>query len=164
VASPAKVDEHAAAQASGTGAATNSSSAPQKAAKANDASSTDRESAAWKRATSNGSPTAYMDFHSAYPDSKRLTVLRADVDSSYSMSISMGSTGSGTATGGPVQIDVSGHPELSGGYEVETAMALGIGAKANSDGNIVMDNRPLKNVELFIARIGGKSRIVAARQ
>ena len=80
------------------------------------------------------------------------------------MSISMGSTGSGTATGGPVQIDVSGHPELSGGYEVETAMALGIGAKANSDGNIVMDNRPLKNVELFIARIGGKSRIVAARQ
>jgi hypothetical protein len=79
------------------------------------------------------------------------------------MSISMGSTGSGTASGGPISIEVAGHPELSGGYDLQTALALGIGAKADADGLIVVDTRPLKNVELFIAQIGGKPRIVAAK-
>jgi hypothetical protein len=79
------------------------------------------------------------------------------------MSISVNGAGYGTATGGPVQINVSGHPELSGGYDVKTAADLGIGAKVNADGYIVMDNRLLKNVELFIAQIGGKPRIVAAK-
>ena len=133
------------------------------ALKVDGAPSPDLELAAWARAKSLGTPAAYLGFHRTYPNSARLKVLRADVDSSYSMTISMGSSGSGKASGGPVSIDVSGHPELSGGYDVETAAALGIGAKANADGNIVVDNRPIKNVELFIAQIGGKPRIVAAK-
>jgi hypothetical protein len=48
-------------------------------------------------------------------------------------------------------------------YDLKPAVALGVGAKV-ADGHIVMDNRPLKNVELFIARIGGKPRVVAAKQ
>jgi len=75
----------------------------------------------------------------------------------------MGSTGQGSAAGGPVTINVSGHPEFSGDYAVAAALTLGIGAKVNVDGDTVLDNRPIKNVELYIAKIGGKPRIVATR-
>jgi len=57
---------------------------------------------------------------------------------------------------------VSGHPEFSGGYDVETAAALGIGAKENENGNYVLNAWPLKSVELLIAKFNGNSRIVAA--
>lgn len=143
---------------------TSTAAAQTSSSKASAPAPSDAESAAWARAKSKGTPAAYLAFYRAYPKSKRLTVLRADVDSSYSMSISVGGSRQGSASGGPITIEVSGHPELSGGYDIETAAALGIGAKADADGHIELDNEPLKNVELFIAQIGGKPRIVAAEQ
>ena len=62
-----------------------------------------------------------------------------------------------------MHVTVSGHPDLAGDYGVYEAMSLGLGPKANADGNIVLNTKPLKDVELFVARIGGKSRIVATK-
>lgn len=111
----------------------------------------DPEVAAWKSAMSSASPTAYMSFHKAYPNSTHLTVFRADVDMSTDLE-------------GNMHVTVSGHPDLAGDYGVYEAMSLGLGAKANADGNIVLNTEPLKDVELFVARIGGKSRIVAVKR
>jgi len=121
------------------------------------------EAEAWKRARARDVPQAYTDFHKAYPSSKSLTLLTADVDSSFSIFVSANSSGTGSARGGPVEIEVKGHPELDGEYSTEYAVQLGIGAKVNSDGNIVMANGLLKDVELYIAQFGGKSRVVAAK-
>jgi hypothetical protein len=123
--------------------------------------SNDPESAAWKYAVSIGSPAAYISFHKAYPTSKFLAVLKADVESSSSYSYNVSG---GTGTQGPTEIRVGGHPELTGSYDLDAELALGIGAKVNPDGSVVSDNRPLTNVELFIAQINGHARIVAARR
>ena len=121
------------------------------ATKAATVASADPEAAAWKSATSSASPAAYMSFHKAYPNSTHLTVFRADVDMSTDLE-------------GNMHVTVSGNPDLAGDYIVNEAMSLGLGAKANADGNIVLNTEPLKDVELFVARIGGKSRIVAVKQ
>jgi hypothetical protein len=91
-----------------------------------------------------------MGFHKAYPNSTHLAVFRADVDMSTDLE-------------GNMHVTVSGHPDLAGDYAVYEAMSLGLGAKANADGNIVLNTEPLKDAELYVARIGGKSRIVAVK-
>jgi len=58
---------------------------------------------------------------------------------------------------------LKGHPELDGEYSTEYAVQLGVGAKVNNDGSIVMANGLLKDVELYIAQFGGKARVVAAK-
>lgn len=120
----------------------------------------DPETAAWN--TLSGSTASYKEFHTAYPNSKRLSVVRADVDCTYSITMSLGSYGSGSASGGPLNITVSGHPEFSGDYQVESAAALGLGAEKTPDGTVQLNGSSFKNVELLVAQREGKPKIVAA--
>jgi hypothetical protein len=107
------------------------------------------EAEAWKRATAHDELQAYIDFHKAYPNSKLLTVLTADVDF-------------GSARGG-IEIKVKGHRQLDGSYSTEQALQLGMGTKVNADGNVVMPNGLIKDVELYITQIGGEPRILATK-
>jgi len=114
----------------------------------------------WSKVVQKPSPTQYLAFHHSHPLSRHLRVVKADVNTRYDLAVSMTGLFEGVADQ-RIHVDVVGYPELSSEFDLATAGSLGLGTKLNDAGTIVPEDQSLKNVELLVAKIDSKPRIVA---
>lgn len=118
----------------------------------------DRTEKDWTAARQANTTAAYLDFHHKYPGSTRLTAVTADVECSQNLSISVGSGLSGTASMSSLNVDVSGHPELSGEYQPNEAGARSLIERYIERGGTI---GKLPHAHLLVAEVNGGPRIVA---
>jgi hypothetical protein len=119
-----------------------------------------RAEMAWREVVRDPSPEQYVAFHHSHPLSRHLRAVKADVNTRYELSVSMTGLFEGVANQ-KIDIEVVGHPELSGDYDLAAAESLGLGTKVNESGVIEPEDQSLKNVELLVASTDAKPRIVA---
>jgi len=113
----------------------------------------------WTAATKDAKPAAYLAFHRTYPDSQRLTAVTADVECSQNLTVSMGGYGlSGTMSLSSLNVNVDGHPKLSGNYGAQESGTLSLGDRYMELGGTV---GKLDRAHLLVAKTDGKPRIVA---
>jgi hypothetical protein len=119
------------------------------------------ESLDWEETATKGATafSAYLDFHRKYPGSTRLTAVTADVECSQNLSLSFGGYGfSGTASMSSLNVDVSGHSELSGEYRANEAGARSLVERYIELGGTI---GKLPHAHLLVAEVKGRPRIVA---